>query len=677
MPDIKGRTVDLADVSPGRTIKKKPKALAEPWWMQKKEDELGQAVKLTVDRWYEQHEPRRMEYHTLTEQYEGAAIGALSPTDYAPEGKRDGSLRYNVMRSTVDTLTSRYSKEKPRPVVQTEKGKWRHKRHAREMNKLLYGVLQQNGVYRKGRQVFRDAALLQMGGFKTSVNPMTLDIEIEKTAPDEWLWDLADAFRGDPSELAHLVARPRYTVMAKWPKKAKAIAEASPSRDFRPGERHTADLVDVVEMWKLPSYPGAKDGRRVLAVDDIVLADEPWEFDRFPFSRMVFSQSFRGFSGNGVGSILMGFQLTLNNHLRADEEAMERGSKLRCFVFGDDGEAQISKLESDVNGGIYHVKNVQNQPVFDPGRSLDPAKVEYDRWIVQSCYDAVGLSQLSATGQKPAGLDAAVAMREMQDIEALRFMETQAEYEELFIDLAKMIMLYANKYWKGKGKSLKVKGKGFIETVDFDAIDLPEDAYDIGVYASSMLPKQPGARQQRLQEMVQNRIISIPQMMVLMDMPDIEGEAELRSAPLTYIDWLIGRFLEEDPPSERKREPAVKEALDDLKNIEDADERAQIREQIYADLLYIEPDGTEALEEGITRMQNAYALARRTDISPQRLGLLTQWIKDAKDLLAQAAMAGQANAIGAGPSGTPGAMGTSVEPAPAVTPLSQVTGQGV
>jgi len=155
-------------------------------------------------------------------------------------------------------------------------------------------------------------------------------------------------------------------------------------------------------------------------------------------------------------------------------------------------------------------------------------------------------------------------------------------------------------------------------------------------------------------EMVQQKIISIPQMMVMLDMPDIEGEAELRAAPLTDIDGTIARFLEDDPPAKKLRRPEVKEELEAIVKIEDADEREEARETLHAELLYEAPTGAEALEEGIVRFQNAYLLARHSDVSPQRLQLLLDWIDEANAILQEAAMAGQANAIGAGPSGTPG-----------------------
>jgi hypothetical protein len=657
---LKGKNVSAADIIGGD----RPTDDRCLWWESSDAKALGRAVKTTVDLWWQQHAERRYEYNAIIEQYYGAELGDIGPGNYSPSGRRSGNLRYNIMRSATDTLTSRYSKEKPRPVVLTEKGKWRHRRHARELNKLFYGIFQQNQVYRQGRQVFREAIALNMGVFKTSIHPQTLDIEIERVYPGEFVWDLADAYRGVPSELAQVSSVPRKVLAAKYPDYADAILKAAPARQSENAGRSTVGLVDVVEIWKLPSYRGAKDGRRAVVVDTITVVDEPWEFDRFPVSVMVCSQAFRGYEGNGLGVMLMGFQLSLNTHLQADEEAIERGSRLRCFITGDGVEQQVAKLETDVVGGIYHIKDPSARIQFDPGVTLPPGKTEYNDWIARSAYETIGLTQLSASGAKPAGVDAAVAIRELQDIEALRFMEQQSEYEEMYIDLAKTVWMYVRKYWAGQKKRLKVRGRGFIETVNFDDIDLEDDAFDIAVYAASMLPKQPGARRQTLQEMVANRLITIPQMMVLMDMPDIEGEAELRAAPLSDIDATIARFLEEDPSDERLAEKEVQRELKRISKIKDPDERALRKETLYAELLWEEPIGVESLQEGISRFQEAYLLAKHTDVSPPRLNLLIEWITEAKRLVAEAAMEGQANAIGAGPSGTPGIPGAPQQPQP-------------
>ena len=62
------------------------------------------------------------------------------------------------------------------------------------------------------------------------------------------------------------------------------------------------------------------------------------------------------------------------------------------------------------------------------------------RYSIGTWTEVAGISQLSATSRKPSGLDAAVAMREYQDIESDRFQLVAQRYEKSFLDAAKIVL---------------------------------------------------------------------------------------------------------------------------------------------------------------------------------------------------------------------------------------------
>lgn len=621
------------------------------WW-DSPTRERGDASKATSDRWFNQHEGRYTEYSALMQQYSMAPVGN-SPGDYESAGRHSEFVRLSSMRAIVDTVVARYAKEQPRPVINTEKGRYRHRRYARQIQKALTGLFEQTKMYTQSPLAFRDACLFGLGFLKVCIHPKTLDISVERVHPGDVAWDTVDAFHGQPHELAHRVRMPRSVVARLFPDKRAKLRDVDQAQGVNQYSQVTSDLVDVVEMWKLPSYPGAGDGVRSLTCSGIELEWEEWKFDFFPLVPIHYEHSFRGFSGEGLGAMLLGLQYSLNMDIESQEDSVRRASKVRVWV-KDGADVAITQLEEDEDAAIYTYGT--EKPTFEVAQALGSDAVEYTRWKIGQAYDLAGVSQLSASGQKPTGLDAAVAMREQQDIESLRFMRQQRAYEQLIVDVTNVILNFMHTYWAGKGKKVKSPGKGFIETIDFDAVDLTRDQYEITVTPASMLPLTTGAKLQTVQELMSMQFISQAQAMALMGLPDIEAETSLATAAQDDLDSTLDGFLFDDPTPEEMSSDTIASQMKLAKKLDPMEREAEI-ERIKARVVYEPPGPEQANPENIKRAMSTLLREKHNDVPEARLELIREWILEARELIEQAAMQGQANAIGVGPSGTPGPAG--------------------
>lgn len=165
--------------------------------------------------------------------------------------------------------------------------------------------------------------------------------------------------------------------------------------------------------------------------------------------------------------------------------------------------------------------------------------------LYNRAYEISGISQLSATSLKPAGLESGVALREYSDIETERFVIVGQAYESAFLEIARqMIDLAKDASEQGKTYEVISYGDKEIEKIKWSDINLREDQYRMKVYPASLLPTTPAARLQTVIEMSQAGLIDKAETRSLLDFPDIEQYNKLATAPLDEAEMLVEEILE-------------------------------------------------------------------------------------------------------------------------------------
>jgi hypothetical protein len=255
-------------------------------------------------------------------------------------------------------------------------------------------------------------------------------------------------------------------------------------------------------------------------------------------------------------------------------------------------------------------------------------------------YEQEGVSQMSASSKKPAGLDSGAALREHNDIESERFATQGHAYEQWHLDLARLMVETAKEVYTSsdpRSYEVKVPGSRFLETIDWKDVRLEDDAYVMQCFPVSSLPKDPAGRLQTIQEYIQAGLIDQRSGKRLLDFPDLEAVETLQSAVeeriLSSLDAIVegGDF---DAP----------DAYMDL----------DLARQLA--LQYINRYATLGLEE-------------------ERMEELRAWIRQVDDLQQKAVMLAQAQAQAAPPApalAAPEAQPTS-DLIPNVTPQSMPT----
>lgn len=465
--------------------------------------------------------------------------------DYAKSASLpQNRISLNVVASCVDTLTSKIAKTRPRPSYLTDGGNYVQQRAARRLDKFWRGVFYETDVYETTREVFRDGCVFDAGAAKVLMQDGRLCFE--RAFPDDLFVDDADGRYGKPRQMFQRMVVDREVALAVYgdtQERREAIAQAqNPDDAF---DRGFGDVIEVWEAWHLRSGKKAKDGIRCVAIAGCELDCEEWDLDCFPFAFFRYSKRVAGFWGQGLAERLSGIQLEINRLLRSISEQLRR--KGRCRVYVPMGSKVVAAhLTNGIGDIVYYAGN--SPPTVDNVNAIAPEEfLQLDR-LYQRAFQEAGVSELSAGSKKPSGLDAAVALREFNDIESERFAIVGQDWEKLHLALAsigdQMLRVYGT-----KGYQVRVPSRRTVEVVEWnDVKDIDDKLFVRQMFPVSSLPQTPGARLQRIQELEAGGYIDKPTARRLLEFPDIEAENQLAFAAQDDVDATISAIIDDEKP---------------------------------------------------------------------------------------------------------------------------------
>ena len=519
------------------------------WWQAETEEELGNRLTETVNQLKEDHLGRMQLNIDMLRMYTQRNYEALDR--FEPSMRiglpmaEDFRMRLNVVGNITDTLVSRLGKSRPRPMYLTKRGDYRLRTRAKKLTDAMEGIFHQVGMYDLMPKIFQDACIFDLAAMKVGRDGN--DIFAERVFPNELLWDLNAAMYSEvPPSLHQTKKVPLEQMILNFPEHKDQIMyySAASDSDYFGEEGHDAEMVECVESWHLPSINGADDGRHAITMDNLVLVDEQYNYPNYPFVTMTWGDSVLGWSGISLVESLKSIQFEINKLALRIQQAMHLVSVPWIFV------AHGSRVvESSLRNAPGTVVNYVGQPPvsYTPTAMSSEGYAHLDR-LYQRAYEIAGVSELSATGRKPSGLDSGAALRTYHDIETERFITVGQKYEKAYMDAAVWFQDLAREIVKDSG-SFPVKGfkRRALEELDFKDIDLAEKDYVLQAYPVSLLPSTPAGRLQAVTELIQNGVITQKEHIVrLLDFPDLESVTSLYDALERDVEWRISEILEDE-----------------------------------------------------------------------------------------------------------------------------------
>jgi hypothetical protein len=445
-------------------------------------------------------------------------------------------LTWNIVRSGADTVAAKISKNRVKTMLVTDGADWHLQRRASKLDRAVYSVMYDGKWHVAAKKAFRDAELCGWGIIQAVADPEKKKVNYERVLPFEVFVDEIDGLYGNPTRFYRWRFMTKAALRKKFPGKTKEIDEMRTHSMI--GGVKISEACIVFEAWFLDS----KEGRHVICSESCDLHDEKWGDDQ-PLLFFRWSDAPLGFSGTSLADELAPFQIEINKVLYYMQRSMQLGHAPKWFV--TPGSIPKGYLNNNI-GSIVPVTG--QKPEYFAPMPMHPQVIEYVQMMKNEAYASVGISQLSARSEKPAGLNSGKALDTYNDIESERFVLLGQAYEEFHIN-AFMATYHECKKIAEVEPSFSVLSESpfGIERMDWNDVNIDEGNFLVKPYPVSALPQQPEARFQYLQAQLEAGMISPEEFAELNDMPDLRTAMQMKYASYFAAKDNVELIMNGDP----------------------------------------------------------------------------------------------------------------------------------
>lgn len=437
----------------------------------------------------------------------------------------EGRLNENVIKPIVMTLHAEITDMVPVPRFVSEGGSSKMQREAAKRDKWMAGLFYLNKMERLVREMAFCGLVTGTGAIKFFEGAEFPEAESTFT-PELWV-DSHDAFYGTPRTLYQARMMDRNVLMARHPDHEEEIERAVASM---PGQiddhawvyvdqSSDSNMIPVLESWHLPSGPGAGDGRHILAIEGATLVDEEWTEPHFPFVFWRAEARPVGFWGLGVPEDLFSQQLEVNRVLGARQSAMHYLSA--PYVLVEKGSKVVKSHLVNLIGRVVEYLGTPPQ-VIAPSTIASDVFTHGDS-VKASMYDQRGVSMLTARAEKPAGLNAAVAIREYADQKSKRLIEPIRSIRDAVLEAGERFVALSRQMAAADG-GLRARCVVDDEMCDIEWDEsVDENVFRLKITDSSALSRTLAGKLQDMSELRDLGVVTDPmEMREMLPIPDLE-----------------------------------------------------------------------------------------------------------------------------------------------------------
>jgi hypothetical protein len=537
--------------------KTKPVKLTTPWW-EKDEKDLPAALVNQVTNIQGMQGGIRNRNYRAARLYGGhgfISAGRFGSSMGGSWGVNSGgyfgsytSPRYNLIYAMVNTVLSRLiSPGLPGVRILTNGAEWDMQNRAELLEQWIDGVFYQSGTENEAIMALKDALVFGTG-FVLSDTDADGRITNNRLFP-ECIWtEMYDGKDGKPHCVYSIDLIDRDELLAKFPNKEAAIMrQQNFSSTGYDSEKAGARVVPYYRGWHMESSEERNDGIGVVAIDGEVLEVKEWRHKKPPLSKITFDDCLTGYLGRGMAELLYPHQAALSAIQRAEYYAWSQTALPRMWI---NIRSKINELHmmSSRSGGI--IRGVGEPPQVLNWSATHPDFVGYKQWVIQSAYEFMGVSQMSASGQKPAGLNSGAAQREYMDFQTERFSIIARKWENFWVDIADNDITIGKEMYEGTSEDDKrtiykvLSPNSMVKRISWAQVNMDRDAFWMKALPVSSLPHSPAGRLAMVSELMQANLITRDVGLRLLKFPDLDRELELANAQQDFAEknaWLILR----------------------------------------------------------------------------------------------------------------------------------------
>jgi hypothetical protein len=539
------------------------------WWLDENEDRRASIVCEVAERLWADQRMTREGMLRAARMYGSLPMMGLSPRLYRQRTMTRGRrLALNIIKSVVNTYTAMVTKDRPKVSFVTSGADDSVQRKAKRLEKFVDGTLYDQSLHIQAYQCVRDSALFTFGivkFFKDMSEPKRPRVGIERTLPWEWLFDDQEAADGKPPNGYHVKFMDRRALARENPKLTGKIMMASAGGFDDIGESvDQVNLVEwcvVVESWHLP--PNSETpGRHVIAVVgvDEPIVDEEWTWPRFPAEILYRERPVQGVHGESLADELAPIQVEISRMLMSIQRAQMYA--VGHWLVEENANVNTNAID-DVTASIIRYRGTP--PRYEAVNAVAGDVYAHLDRLWGRGFEVVGVPQMNAAGEKPAGIDSGKGLLVYAEVTSTRFKPCYAEYQDWYMRIAQQIIHLAAEIADDcPDFSVKAPGK-MMDAVKWADVHLREEEYVLAMYPTNKLADEPAARLSQVQQMLNTGMIPDKRTgRRLLDMPDLDAFSSSEDVAYDNIQEAMTRILEKAeyfPPESYMGGDGLRDAL--------------------------------------------------------------------------------------------------------------------
>lgn len=336
--------------------------------------------------------------------------------------------------------------------------------------------------------------------------------------------DLINVYANGPDKKANLLVR-------------KAILDAPAAfRGFMPLDVNYSDTIAILEGFKF-DLPDGTPGRHARCLTNgFTLVDEPWTLGN-PYIVGRYNKLARNYCGKGVPQNCLGMQLELDRTVACRAEAQRVASYPRAQV---EKASHVNDNEIEDMGIIHYATT---PVVFTTVQGTPKDLTETIISLKQEIFAREGISENTAGGDMPAGLDAAVAMEAFQKIADGRLFSHAKNQETFIADICTQIVKTA--------AVVNPVARVGAKDIRWSAVKADLKKARMRPFPLSKLPSSLPAKVNMIERWRRRGTITPAQEARLQGLPDVQGQIPMIAASENCILKQLGRIVktgEFEPP---------------------------------------------------------------------------------------------------------------------------------
>lgn len=427
----------------------------------------------------------------------------------------------NVIKSCIDTLTSKIAQSKVRPFFNCINGTFKDINVCKNAQQYFDQYFDIEEVNKKVSMAFRDACIFDHGVLYVDSETKS----ITKALP----WQVFVR----PAELTYNNITRAYYCQKDFP------VSMLP-------EKYRTKVLKVnpeMEYVTYGIYYDTVDQCKAVYITELdFVSIEKYEGNRVPFVFLWYNNPIHGGSSVSIVDMLYGIQTEINTLMSKVKDASQLTPANTVFL-PDDATIKSSQLNNRIGNIITYkaTSDMTSSPVtIATPAFIDGQYIELINNLKETAYEMVGISQLSAQSKKPSGLDSGVALQTMEDVESERFEEQLNQVIRCYVEIAKTCLRVFP-----KDETILPDTPNRLDVKWRDIVD-EEKKMQIQFSAADSLSKDPSTKLQQLQQLAAVGVIPQERIAQFMELPDLEGGYSLSNNAINAVLSVIRDCIESD-----------------------------------------------------------------------------------------------------------------------------------